>query len=296
MTQRPSRTTLGGQRSFSRFSCCISPPLLCSQCNTLLWIPLTTVFSGTGRCHLLPAAAPGPAMLSRVTPAISQHGSRDTQLIGPATGSSTAAPHICSGKLPTAVGGAVRPDTGHCAWPPGRAGWRKRVLPQAGDGGIATRHVTAASRAVPKLWQRRNPQAQPESPACHQRPQQPPKSRDVNAEVRQDLPPRAPRAVSGGDDDPVIEHGPVELLRALLSVSTDHQAVPQDGTQVPVQSCVFLAPKQNVKTCIRKGASPLPRARCPQPSPRSGSPEPAAPVYAAVNRVSKKEKYPAFTF
>jgi len=92
----------------------------------------------------------------------------------------------------------------------------------------------------------------------------------LNAKVRQDLPQRGLRSVYSEEHDLVTQHRPVELLCPVLSVSRDHEAVAQEGTQVPVQSSIFLAPKHKRKTLIRKGDPPHPRACCPcspQPHP-----------------------------
>lgn len=74
---------------------------------------------------------------------------------------------------------------------------------------------------------------------------------DGNAKVRQGL----PRAGFGSVSVQIIislSNRPVELLRSVLSVSRNHEAVAQEGTQVPVQSSIFLAPKEKMKTSIRK--------------------------------------------
>lgn len=62
----------------------------------------------------------------------------------------------------------------------------------------------------------------------------------------------------------------MELLCPVLPVSRDHEAVAQEGTQVPVQSSIFLVPKQKTKTLIRKVNSPQTKSCCPynpQPHP-----------------------------
>lgn len=74
---------------------------------------------------------------------------------------------------------------------------------------------------------------------------------DGNAKVRQGL----PWAGFGSVSVQIIislSNRPVELLRSVLSISRNHEAVAQEGTQVPVQSSIFLAPKQKMKTSIRK--------------------------------------------
>lgn len=164
------------------------------------------------------------------------------------------------GKLPTAVGGLTR-DIEYGPW--GQAGLEETSAAAGRE--LWHRHRECGGTAS-RLQQHQVPTARNEGACWTTAPQQPEASRGRYCQGQ---------AGSALGDLLVVKivtqsrHRPVELLRAVLSVRRDHEAVAQEGTQVPVQSSIFLAPKQKVKALVREGDAPHPRGCCPAVPPSS---------------------------